>query len=195
MCERMRVDITKHYSRQLLTASERLTVKHKYGDNCTNCECQLEEGSWGSDHIVALWQGGEDTMDNQEPLCLSCHSQQSEHERLYQGTRKTIESTFARQVLGMFFAAPKPQQLVFGDGVACPFEVDQIGARRNAVLQNEHRLPIVTVLDEILVANWHDVAGPRHDEIVTLSDETDNDILYALEYVSQTMNLTRISGL
>ena len=54
------------------------------------------------------------------------------------------------------------------------------------MLQNEHRLPIFNVLDEILVANWHDVAGRRHDEgpVVTLSDETDDDILYSLEYVS-----------
>ena len=53
------------------------------------------------------------------------------------------------------------------------------------MLQTEHRLSIFNVRDEILVANWHDVAGPRHDEIVTLADETDNDILYALGYVSQ----------
>ena len=82
MCERMRVESTKHYSRKSLTASERLTVKNKYGGNCANCDCQLEEDSWESDHIEALWQGGTDTMDNQEPLCLYCHSQKSEHERL-----------------------------------------------------------------------------------------------------------------
>ena len=68
VCERLRVDITKHYSRKSLTAPERLTVKNKYGGNCASCECQLEEDSWESDRIVALWHGGKYTMENQEPL-------------------------------------------------------------------------------------------------------------------------------
>ena len=116
VCERMRVEIMKHYSRKQLTTSERNQVKNKCGGNCANCQTELEDGQWESDHIRPLWQGGEDTIKNQEPLCLPCHDAKSEHERLYQGARKTIESTFNRNVLECFFAAPKPQQLVFGNG-------------------------------------------------------------------------------
>ena len=121
-------------SRKPLTRSERLKVKNKYGGTCANCECELEDGQWESDHIVGLWQGGEDTVENQEPLCLSCHTEKSEHERLYQGARKTIESTFNRETLEMFYAAPKPQQLVFGDGEECFLELDQIIRSEHAVM-------------------------------------------------------------
>ena len=82
VCERIRVEITKHYSRQPLTRSERLRVKNKCGGSCANCGCELEDGKWESDHKAPLWQGGEDTIENQEPLCLPCHDDKSEHEKL-----------------------------------------------------------------------------------------------------------------
>jgi len=82
VCERMRVEIMKHYSRKQLTTSERNQVKNKFGGNCANCQAELEDGQWESDHISPLWQGGEDTIKNQEPLCLPCHDDKSEHERL-----------------------------------------------------------------------------------------------------------------
>jgi hypothetical protein len=152
----MRVEIMRHYSRKPLTRSECLKVKNKYGGTCANCECELEDGQWESDHIVALWQGGEDTVENQEPLCLPCHSERSEQERLYQGARKTIESTFSRELLEMFYAAPKPQQLVFGDGEECLLELDQIRARSNALLKNQDAPPIFDVMDKITATPWHD---------------------------------------
>ena len=77
LCERMRVEIMKHYSRKPLTRSERLQVMNKCGGSCANCECELQDGQWESDHIVGLWEGGEDTLENQEPLCLPCHSERS----------------------------------------------------------------------------------------------------------------------
>jgi len=147
VCERIRVEIIKHYSRQPLTRSERLRVKNKCGGSCANCGCELEDGKWESDHKVPLWQGGEDTIENQEPLCLPCHDEKSEHERLYQGARKTIESVFSREALEMFYAAPKPQQLVFGDGKECFLEVDQIRARSNALLKSQDALPVFGILD------------------------------------------------
>ena len=79
---------------------------------------------------------------------MPCHDDKSENERLYKGARKTIESTFSRNVLEKFVAAPKPQQLVFGNGKEFSIEIDQIRARSNA-LMNVAALPIFDILDEI----------------------------------------------
>jgi hypothetical protein len=93
VCERMRVEIMKHYSRKPLSNVKRIGIESKFGGTCANCQSELEDGQWESDHISPLWQGGEDTVKNQEPLCFPCHDEKSEHERLYQGALKTIEST------------------------------------------------------------------------------------------------------
>jgi len=183
LCERMRVEIMKHYSRKPLTRSERLKVKNKYGGTCANCECELEDGQWESDHIVGLWQGGKDTVENQEPLCLPCHSEKSEHQRLYQGARKTIESTFSREVLEMFYAAPRPQQLVFGDGKECFLELDQIRARSNALLKNQDALPILGVIDDITPTPWHDDGIAQSDRWYQDEDESEEQHRYDDEYV------------
>ena len=148
VCERMRVEIMKHYSRKPLTESERNEIKNKCGGFCANCQAELEDEKWEADHIIPLWQDGEDTIKNQEPLCLPCHDEKSENERLYQGAKKTIESTFSRNVLERFVAAPKPQQLVFGNGKEFSIEIDQVGARSNA-LTTAAALPIFDILDEI----------------------------------------------
>jgi hypothetical protein len=52
-------------------------------------------------------------------------------------------------VLECFFAAPKPQQLVFGNGKECFLEIDQIRARSNALTYTDN-LPIFDVLDDII---------------------------------------------
>ena len=52
--------------------------------------------------------------------------------------------------------APKPRQLVFGDGHATCFAVDTIRCRTAALRQNTEPLPAANVLDKI--ERWHDDA-------------------------------------
>ena len=51
-------------------------------------------------------------------------------------------------MLEAFFDAPKPQQLVFGDGMPDCLKVDAIRCRSNALVHNTWPLPVASIVDE-----------------------------------------------
>ena len=53
----------------------RAKVKERDGGIC--CRCGRYDAKFEADHIVALWSGGRDTLDNMQTLCRACHMQKS----------------------------------------------------------------------------------------------------------------------
>lgn len=43
---------------------------------------QLLSAAYECDHIIALWRGGQDTIDNLQGLCSSCHATKTQREEL-----------------------------------------------------------------------------------------------------------------
>ena len=66
-----------------ITAEEWLSIVEKYGPACLRCK---EIKPLTMDHIIPINGGGSHTIDNVQPLCLSCNS--------WKGT-KTIDYRFA----------------------------------------------------------------------------------------------------
>ncbi len=59
--------------RRRLSKWERTQVYDKMGGHCAYCGCAIEFNEMQVDHIVALHQGGKDTLDNMLPACRSCN--------------------------------------------------------------------------------------------------------------------------
>ena len=70
-------------------------------------------------------------------------------ERLGAVYRNPLESHLSVQTLESFLNAPKPGQLVFGDGAEDCVKVDAIRCRVNALLHNATPLPVASTTDEI----------------------------------------------
>ena len=74
------------------------------------------------------------------------------------------------------FDAPKPQQLVFGDGENRCIEIDTIGCRVNALVKGDVPLPIANVTDTFAMYNpnemadfyWIDAGAPLDDPLASL---------------------------
>ena len=64
-------------------------------------------------------------------------------------SRKPLYSELPRDVLEGLFDAPRPKQLVFGDGTPDCLEVDIIGCRPNALIKGEVCLPVADVTHKI----------------------------------------------
>ena len=102
---------------------------------------QFELAEMHLDHIKPLSTGGKDDLANLQLLCISCHGEKSEHERLNGMYRKSLFSELSSEVLDLFVSAPKPKQLVCGDGTVDCYEIDTISCRTNALRYNEYPLP------------------------------------------------------
>ena len=101
------------------------------------------------DHIRPLAQGGSDGPDNIQALCATpCHSDKSKAEHLT-FFASAFYSELSTDVLEGLLDAPKPQQLVFGDGALGCLELDVIKCRRWAIEKAEAPLPVACVLDRI----------------------------------------------
>ena len=101
------------------------------------------------DHEVQLCDGGGDDIDNLRALCPTCHADKSERERLGALYRTSLESHLSTEVLEAIYDAPKPQQVVVGDGTEYCLKVDAVRCRRNALLKNIFPLPVASIVDEI----------------------------------------------
>ena len=110
---------------------------------CTGCE----EPSSEIDHIVPVSEGGTNAMDNLQAMCETCHAAKTRQERLSTYTRAGY-SELSTDTVEAIVAAPKPYQLVFGDGVE-GIELDNVNSRRWAVQKTTVKLPVACVLDKI----------------------------------------------
>ena len=150
-CEQLRLLFSKAI-RCKRTESERATIALNQGNKCAACDTDLV--TFEIDHRRALSEGGSDSVENCHALCLPCHAIKSEEERLCSLVTKPLFSDFSTDVLEGLIAAPKPQQLVWGDGHDNCFAVDAVRCRTNALVQNTEPLPVANVIDRIQV--WCD---------------------------------------
>jgi len=150
VCERLRLELSRP-KRRGFTGKERQTILCRQDYKCANesCGVSLYNASSELDHKQPLADGGEDTLRNVDALCVQCHAQKSETERLCALHRKPLYSELSRDVLEGLFDAPRPKQLVFGDGEPDCLEVDIIGCRVNALVKGEVMLPVADVTHRI----------------------------------------------
>ena len=165
VCERLRLEIMRPSRRHQWTLQERDTILSRHGHKC-ECGTELTKENTEIDHIVRLCDGGEDTVANAVAKCITCHAEKSEIERLGAIYRKPLESHLSRNALESFFDAPKPQQLVFGDGTPDCLKVDAIRCRSNALIHNTFPLPVASIIDEPMPYNPELAKNPYnlHDD-------------------------------
>ena len=135
---------------------------------------------------MALLHGGADELKNLQILCIGCHGEKSEMERLGGIYRKSLYFELSREVLELFKSAPKPRQLVWGDGTNDCVQIDVVACRRSALEYNTHPLPIASVVDRILTAEeWAVTAAtsPAPDFVYIDAGEPLDDVEHALPYM------------
>jgi hypothetical protein len=103
------------------------------------------------DHVRPLSDGGSDDPSNLQALCVKCHAQKSQSERLCGLSLSPLYSDLSEAVLEGLLDAPKPQQLIWGStsGQAC-WGLDVIGCRSNAMRRSQMPIPVASVFDLIL---------------------------------------------
>lgn len=58
--------------RRSMTKKRRLEVFMKSNGRCARCDCKLGP-DFEADHIISLFLGGADAIENLEALCYDCH--------------------------------------------------------------------------------------------------------------------------
>ena len=124
-------------------------MRIRQGSTCKDCDAPLVAATFHLDHIKPISEDGQDSLDNLQALCVCCHGEKSERERLGAVYPRPLYSQMNRTVLESLFDAPKPRQIVFGDGEERCIEIDTIGCRVNALVKGYVPLPIANVMDDI----------------------------------------------
>ena len=180
VCERLRLEVSKP-TRHKWTQKERESVRIRQGELC-ECGATLEAGKFHLDHVVPLFDGGGDSLDNITAKCLACHGEKSETERLGAIYRNSLSSELSRDVLEGFYNAPRPQQLVLGDGAEDCAVIDAIRCRSNALLKGDDPLPVASIVDKF--EEWDsDKPDYKADFYYIDAGEPLDDVLEALPYM------------
>lgn len=58
----------------------RARAVREYGNQCARCEADGDEVRLELDHVVPVAEGGADTLDNAQLLCVSCHQPKTQAE-------------------------------------------------------------------------------------------------------------------
>jgi rubrerythrin len=78
---------------------------------CAHCSIVLPS-AFQVDHVVPLWRGGVDSVDNAEALCATCHAQKTQREEIerHESRRRAkIEST--KEAQRVFEATVRDEEL------------------------------------------------------------------------------------
>ena len=67
-----------------LTEPQRRAIAIRQGWKCNMCRCDLAE--YDVDHITPLWKGGPDEDANRQAVCVACHRQKTDRERVARAT-------------------------------------------------------------------------------------------------------------
>ena len=70
-----------------LTEPQRRAIAIRQGWGCNVCRCDLAE--YDVDHIIPLWKGGADEDANRQAVCVACHRQKTDRERIERSTGGT----------------------------------------------------------------------------------------------------------
>ena len=74
-------------ARRRLTEAQKRIVAAAFRWTCADCEAVLTS-TYHIDHIVPLWEGGADSVDNCQPLCVACHAIKTQVEGILRAERK-----------------------------------------------------------------------------------------------------------
>lgn len=67
--------------KRTLSEAHKKIVAAKNEWRCNVCRCILPP-SFQIDHVVPLWQGGDDTIENSQSLCGTCHANKTQRESI-----------------------------------------------------------------------------------------------------------------
>ena len=110
--------------RRTLTPAQKKIVAASYGWRCAVCDVILP-ASFHVDHILPLWDGGEDTLDNCQSLCPDDHAAKTQREAIEKAERKRRLQLASRR------ARRRPPLECTGCGVVCaPYFVHTCTPRR-----------------------------------------------------------------
>ena len=73
--------------KRTLTSAQKKIVAASYGWRCADSD-EILPASFHVDHIVPVWDGGEDTFDNCQPLCPGDHAAKTQREAVERAERK-----------------------------------------------------------------------------------------------------------
>ena len=80
-----------------LTEPQRRVIAIRQGWKCNICRCELAE--YDVDHITPLWKGGADEDVNRQAVCVACHRQKTDRERIERSTGEAPLELPAGQVV------------------------------------------------------------------------------------------------
>ena len=63
--------------RKRLSEQERIRIWNKLSGHCAYCGCEIKFKEMQADHVVPLYRGGKDEIDNLLPACRSCNHYKS----------------------------------------------------------------------------------------------------------------------
>lgn len=75
----------KYYNGGTYTSNEWEELKRKYDYRCLCCNKREPEIKLTFDHVVPISKGGVNTIENAQPLCLSCNSRKKDKHIDYRG--------------------------------------------------------------------------------------------------------------
>ena len=87
--------------RKPVTLKERKLIRKQQAKHCNKCPRFLDLSEFHIDHVIPLADGGSDTFDNKQALCITCHLKKTriETSRRMKGSIKL--SAKEREFLGM----------------------------------------------------------------------------------------------
>lgn len=70
-----------------LTEAQKRRVAASYGWRCAVCN-ETVAAVYAIDHVIPLWDGGEDTVEACQLLCVACHAHKTQREAIERAQRK-----------------------------------------------------------------------------------------------------------
>jgi DNA replication protein DnaC len=144
--------------REYLTNNEREKLIRSYGSICAMCKLSCEK--YEIDHIKPLAGGGDNTIANLQPLCISCHTEKTNTEKLDGSYKnKDIEvSVFNQVVLDNIVKKNEWKTWAFVETVPIELSVennedvqkykyDMRKCRKNISYYSKYEFPVYSVMD------------------------------------------------
>ena len=79
-------------TRKRFSAKAYMSRLLEFGGKCADCGCKTGGANgldW--DHVTPLEMGGEDTLDNLQPLCKPCHKLKTREDKRHIGKAKRMD--------------------------------------------------------------------------------------------------------
>jgi len=67
-------------TRKKISLKERKLIRKQQAKHCNKCPRFLDLREFHIDHVIPLADGGSDTLDNKQALCITCHLKKTKKE-------------------------------------------------------------------------------------------------------------------